>query len=246
MSNIFFAELIQQLVNNRATLRILIQALLSLDGELENKINHLLSFYDHMNDMSNYIKDRVTASATAVITLNVRGSMFEVETEHLNAYPFFQALLFSDPAPSRGHYFIDRPFEGIDRIVNAVRGEELSYEGLNDYEAQCIDANLKYFRLPFPIFKRVYTTSYSWSAGYHVWKMYALQDGRLCTYSNDDKVKVWNTSSYECELELLGHTHIVLAIIHLTDGRICTGSVDRTIKLWNLTSRECESTLFQP
>jgi hypothetical protein len=37
MSNIFFAELIQQLVNKRNSLRIVIQALLDLDAELENK-----------------------------------------------------------------------------------------------------------------------------------------------------------------------------------------------------------------
>jgi hypothetical protein len=124
-----------------------------------------------MNDMGNYIKDRVTASVTTVITLNLRGTLFQVETEHLNAYPFFQALLFSDPAPSRDQYFIDRPFEGFDRIVNAVReGGELSYEGLNDYEAQCIDDNLKYFQLPFPTFKRVYTIKcHSWSVDSDVW-----------------------------------------------------------------------------
>jgi hypothetical protein len=29
-------------------------------------------------------------------------------------------------------------------------------KGSNDFEAQCIDANLNYFRLPYPRFKRIF------------------------------------------------------------------------------------------
>jgi hypothetical protein len=95
---------------------------------------------------------------TAAVTLNIRGTLFVVDTKYLDNI-FFHILINSDPAPIRGHYFIDRPFEGFDRILNAMRGEAISYEGLNDYEAQCIDANLKYFQLPYPRFKRVFKES---------------------------------------------------------------------------------------
>jgi hypothetical protein len=82
----------------------------------------------------------------------------------------------------RDNYFIDRPYEGSDCIVNAMRGEEISYVGLNDYEAQCIDANLNYFRLPYPRFKRIFKKSESKLIPImdFVSTLYVLQDGRLC------------------------------------------------------------------
>jgi hypothetical protein len=45
-----------------------------------------------------------------------------------------------------------------------MKGEELSYNGLNDYEGQCIDANLDYFRLPFKKFKRMFDRTGKWEA----------------------------------------------------------------------------------
>jgi hypothetical protein len=223
MSTIFFAEEIQQLENTRASLRISIEVMIGLHADLENKINYLRSFHDHMNDMGNYIKDRVTASVTTVIALNLRGTLFQVETEHLNSYTFFQALLFSEPAPSRDQYFIDRPFEGFDRIVNAMRGGELSYEGLNDYEAQCIDGNLKYFQLPFPRFKVVYNTvSKPITITSKVSIMCPLLDGQLCIGFSDNCIKIWNpTTNFEEGLLLIGDNDVVRDIIQLSDGRVC-------------------------
>jgi WD40 repeat protein len=149
-------------------------------------------------------------------------------------------LICSDPAPSRGHYFFDRPFEGFDRIVNAIRGEELSYEGLNDYEAQCIDGNLEYFQLPFPRLKVVYNTmSNITSITSKVSTMCALQDGQLCIGFSDGNVKIWNptTNDYEGRMLLYGYNEWVCEIIQLTDGRVCI-TAGQVIKIFNFSQKE--------
>jgi WD40 repeat protein len=56
-------------------------------------------------------------------------------------------------------------------------------------------------------------------------------------------IKIFNTSTFECELELQCHSDNIWFIIQLDDGRLCTTSVDCTLKLWNLSSSECETTL---
>jgi WD40 repeat protein len=245
MAAIFFMHLIQAVLAARDSLRIAIQLMTALEIALDNKLNYLLAFYTHMQNMEASMKNRV--EETVAVTLNLRGTLFVVDTQYLDSI-FFHALIYSDPDPIRGHYFIDRSFEGFDRIVNAMRGEELSYEGLNDYELQCIDANLNYFRLPYPRFKRIFTEFEkvaNLSKELHPFTscLRVLQDGRLCIGVSNGVIKIFNNSTFECEMELQCHRLVIWAIFQLDDGRLCTTSVDYKIKIWNLSSRECEATL---
>jgi WD40 repeat protein len=217
----------------------------ALEAELDNKLNYLLALYTHMQDMEARMKAAV--EATDAVTMNMRGTLFVIETEHLTASSniFFHALIYSDPEPEFGYYFIDHPFEGFDRIVSAMTGVEISYEGLNDYEWRCIDYNLNFFRLPYPRYMRVFYKRVSWDIGndFTVSFLFSLQDGRLCSGTLSGVIMIWKTSTHKCEMELLGHTDRIMAIIQLDDGRLCSLSNDRYIKIWDLSSGECVANL---
>jgi WD40 repeat protein len=70
-----------------------------------------------------------------------------------------------------------------------------------------------------------------------------LTDGRLCTGSDDNTIKLWNLASGECESTLVGHSRSVSAIVQYSSTHICSGSYDNTIKLWNLQTSEYEKTI---
>jgi WD40 repeat protein len=243
MAALFFMHLIQAVLAARDSLRIAIQLMTALEIEIDNKLNYLLALYNHMKDMEARMKNRV--ESREAVALNMRGILFIIDSKFLDI--FFHTLIYSDPDPIRGHYFIDRPYEGFDRIVNAMRGEELSYDGLNDYEAQCINANVNYFRLPYKrVFKvsEVATNLIGDNSILYTSCLYVLQDGRVCIGFNHGLIKIFNSSIFECEMELLGHDNTIYDIIQLTDGRICSASKDKFIKLWNRSSGVCEATLF--
>jgi hypothetical protein len=117
MAALFFLRLIQVVLAATDSLRIAIQIMTALEIALGNKLSYLLALYTHMQDMEARMKHRVEETA---VTLNLRGNLFVVDTKYLDI--FFRTLIYSDPAPIRGHYIIDRPFEGFDRIMNAMRG----------------------------------------------------------------------------------------------------------------------------
>lgn len=71
-----------------------------------------------------------------------------------------------------------------------------------------------------------------------------LQDGRLCSWSYDRTIKLWNLASGVCELTMTGHTAGISCAIQLFDDRICSGSGDdETIRVWNISTGVCEMTL---
>jgi WD40 repeat protein len=242
---LFFACLIQAVLAARDSLRIAIQVMLALEIELDSKLNYLLALYNHMQDMETRMKDAV--EVTAAVTMNMRGTLFVIETEVLSASSniFFQTLIYSDPDPEYGYYFIDRPFEGFDRIISALKEEALSYEGLNDYETLCINDNLAYFRLSFPRFLRVFNKLDSWaiSKDFYLSVLHSLLDGRLCSGTSSGVIMIWNTSTYTCEMELLGHTNRIRALTQLGDERLCSASNDFDMKIWNIYTGECLQTL---
>jgi hypothetical protein len=235
----------------RDSLRITIQLLQTLEIELDKKLNYLLALYNYMQGMEAHMK--AVIEATHAVTINLRGTLFVIETEHLvlSSNVFFHILIYSDPVLIRGHYFIDRPFEGFDRIVNAMRGEELSYEGLNDYEVQCINDNLKYLQLPFKRFERKFgkcSKLISCTQEYGIIKVFcALQDGQVCTGSNFNEIIIWDVTSNLKRLKtlpMLENTHQVVVVLQLSDGKLCTVSSDKVIRVWNLQICKCETTLI--
>jgi WD40 repeat protein len=69
----------------------------------------------------------------------------------------------------------------------------------------------------------------------------SIDNSRICSYSDDHTIKVWNTNTGGCERTLEGHTSAVLHIILLFDGRLCSvssqdspSSADGNIKIWNV------------
>jgi hypothetical protein len=64
---------------------------------LENKCEQLVVLDIQLTVIDEFIMKRVTTSATTV-TLNLRGTLFEVETEHLIASIFFKVLIVPSKA----------------------------------------------------------------------------------------------------------------------------------------------------
>ena len=70
-----------------------------------------------------------------------------------------------------------------------------------------------------------------------------LLDGRICTASDDEMLKVWNLNDEHCEFTLHSHDTTVWILLQLSDGRVVSGSRDKTVKIWNTSSQTCEETL---
>ena len=49
-------------------------------------------------------------------------------------------------------------------------------------------------------------------------------------------LRLWDTISGSCFMNLEGHTSCVRCVTELTDGRVVSGSWDKTIKIWNIMS----------
>jgi len=67
-----------------------------------------------------------------------------------------------------------------------------------------------------------------------------LPDGRLaaaCTHRNT--VELWDTTTWTCIAELVGHTGYVTSLAVLPDGRLASGSDDATVRLWDVGTRTC-------
>jgi hypothetical protein len=84
-------------------------------------------------------------------------------------------------------------------------------------------ANLDYFQLPFPRYQRFCQPSHLWKTpAEEVSCLYSMHDGRLCVGLDNGSIQICNTIlSFDCEMELLGHTDYVKCILRLTDGRLC-------------------------
>eukprot|EP01036_Dinobryon_divergens_P061626 gene61626-biopygen12531 len=81
--------------------------------------------------------------------------------------------------------------------------------------------------------------------GSNVWSVIALPEGRLVSCSADFLLRVWNSTSGDCEKVLSGHSYIPYAVIALfSDGRrLVSCSGDSTLRVWNASTGECERVL---
>lgn len=70
----------------------------------------------------------------------------------------------------------------------------------------------------------------------HVYSLLLLKDGRLCSCSYDDTIKIYNKVTYECELSLEGHSGSVWYISQMDDGKLLSCSNDCTVKVWEVYS----------
>ena len=91
------------------------------------------------------------AKGDDIVRLNVRGKVFQTHRSHfLRAEGhYFYCMLASDVwKPGKdGSYFIDRPYEAFERIIQYLSDGELSFEGLNQYEARMLRENLDFFQI---------------------------------------------------------------------------------------------------
>lgn len=80
----------------------------------------------------------------------------------------------------------------------------------------------------------------------NVMSMYACgQSGPvdpLLTGSSDKIIRLWDTETGLCKLEMSGHTDSIWAV-HYDQGAVITASSDRTVKMWDIRSGQCVETL---
>jgi len=70
----------------------------------------------------------------------------------------------------------------------------------------------------------------------HVGDLAFSPDGKLlATASDDHKIRIWRTETYELASTLTGHTHYVNGVAFSPDGKlIVSSSHDKTVGIWNV------------
>lgn len=71
--------------------------------------------------------------------------------------------------------------------------------------------------------------------------IHLLPNGKLLSGS-DNKLKIWNLKTKECEKIFTGHTGYIQQIQFLSSGKIVSASSDKTLRIWNLEGI-CEAIL---
>lgn len=183
---------------------------------------------------------------TSALRLNIRGRAFEVPRETMLRFSdtYFSALLSGRWQPDRdGAYFIDRPSEGFDRILEYLRSGRLRLEGADGYEERCVYDTLEYLLIPHTYRKRWDYSSNRLLRNLTLVGMCELADGRLCG-GDGSVVVVYSMQSNAVEARLEGHTDIVYNTMQLADGRVCSCSNDKSIRVWDLSTGKAELTLL--
>ena len=67
----------------------------------------------------------------------------------------------------------------------------------------------------------------------------ALSDGRIVSGSDDNSLRVWDTSDGQCLQVLTGHSAKVTCVEALSDGRIVSGSDDNSLRVWDTSDGRC-------
>jgi WD40 repeat protein len=65
-----------------------------------------------------------------------------------------------------------------------------------------------------------------------------LEDGRICSSSEDGSIRLWNAASGECNLTIEKY---VTCVIQLRDGRLC--GCEHYVNIWNAATGACELTV---
>jgi WD40 repeat protein len=55
--------------------------------------------------------------------------------------------------------------------------------------------------------------------------------------SDDQTIRIWNSTSRNCIISLTGHTHYVMsALFHPKDDLVVSASMDQTVRIWNISA----------
>ncbi|EXM16382.1 hypothetical protein V3481_010651 [Fusarium oxysporum f. sp. vasinfectum] len=70
-------------------------------------------------------------------------------------------------------------------------------------------------------------------------------DGQyLASASRDKTIRIWDTTTGNCQATLEGHGDVVQSVAFSPDGQyLASGSEDETIKIWDATTGHCQATL---
>jgi NACHT domain- and WD repeat-containing protein len=89
-------------------------------------------------------------------------------------------------------------------------------------------------------------SEHGWAGGYYLDALALTADEqRVITVHRNNRLRVWNINSGECELSLEIHSdsHRIYSMALLPDGFRVILSSDNSLKVWNLVSKKCERTL---
>ena len=71
-----------------------------------------------------------------------------------------------------------------------------------------------------------------------IYQAILLPNNLLVSCSEDETIKVWDTTSGEDLFTLKAHTDRVYSLAILPNGWLTSGSRDKTIKVWNLQDKK--------
>lgn len=118
--------------------------------KLDDQSNSCVVELERLEELQRQMRESA-ASAEDLVRLNVRGKVFQTHKSHFLRVEgtFFYCMLASEVwKPGKdGSYFIDRPYEAFERIIQYLSDGELSFEGLNQYEARMLRENLDFFQI---------------------------------------------------------------------------------------------------
>jgi hypothetical protein len=99
-------------------------------------------------------RDNCVKAADTII-LNLRGRVFKTYKDTLfkKEGTFFYNMLSSGEwlPDEKGEYFIDRGYEGVERILRYLSTGELSFKDLNEFEDEVLAENVDYFQISIPV-----------------------------------------------------------------------------------------------
>ena len=68
-----------------------------------------------------------------------------------------------------------------------------------------------------------------------------LSDGTLASSSQDNTIKIWNLTNYNCEQILIGHSDSVYCLLQLPNSKLLSGSQDSSIGIWDVSYWDSDS-----
>lgn len=182
-----------------------------------------------------------------IVTVNIRGQMFEIQIENILKYEWSYLSTYFLYSPT-SWIFVDCSPIGLHILCQYLQTGRLDFRTCTSYEIENILNLIKYLRIPLPYkewdYSQVRTVEQENGHSSTIYRVIELQDGRICTCSWDEMIKVWSLETFACELTLAGHTRPVYSVCQLQNSLLCSGSSDNTIKVWDLLSGACIRTLY--
>ena len=126
----------------------------SLMSSVEAEMDLKLAEVDRLERLMQLMRDNASR-AEDTVRLNLRGRVFQTHRSTLTRIEgtFFHCMLASDDwQPGEdGAYFIDRPYEGFERILEYLHSGIGCVSGLSPLDGAVLRDNLDYFQIDFSV-----------------------------------------------------------------------------------------------